>query len=562
MVFKRPVMCVLLGIACMVPIASAMGQPLPGPADVGRVRPESYRPSFERTPDKEIPIPPLLPSAQIPEGAKNISFQLRDVRIEGGRALPFSTMQAICKPYIGKKVTLDAVWTMASKITERYQESGYFLSRAYVPQQHIKNGVVVIHVVEGYIGKIELESKVATHPAVKPLITRLSAQRPITSKAMESFLLRLNDLPGFSFRAILSQMEGQAADEGAIALMLTPSREEHKGSITFNNSGSRFLGPNQLSASYRTSLLPFHRTNVSALTSMPTRELRFGTVSHVMAVAPNTTVEMNGGVTKAKPGFSLRPLEIDSSSTSLGAGVNYQVIRQRQENLVLKAAVDGRNTDSEILGTRNTRDRIRAMRATASYDTIDRWQGYNTVWVTASQGVDGFGASSKNDPNISRVGAKPNFSKAELAVSHLHQLAEDWSLLTSMNGQIASGTLYSAEQFGYGGQTFGRAYDSSEITGDEGVTGALELRYGRWGQLSPVAVVPYVFYDAGKVWNEGAGGPEATASSAGVGMHFAVDNSISGTVGLAIPLTREAENPIYGAGSSGPRVLLEVKKDF
>lgn len=131
-------------------------------------------------------------------------------------------------------------------------------------------------------------------------------------------------------------------------------------------------------------------------------------------------------------------------------------------------------------------------------------------------------------------------------------------MLTSAEGQLASGALFSSEEFGYGGQVFGRAYDASEIMGDHGLAGALELRYEGLEMLAPARLVPYAFYDVGVVWNVDPGEEQrASGSSVGLGVRLDLPWGFSGTLGVAQSLTREASAPLYGDGSA-PRFLLDL----
>lgn len=63
----------------------------------------------------------------------------------------------------------------------------------------------------------------------------------------------------------------------------------------------------------------------------------------------------------------------------------------------------------------------------------------------------------------------------------------------------------------------------SEIVGDRGAAGMLELRYTGWRTLQPVNFEPFVFYDIGFVTNQDSAGQDtrSSLSSAGVGMRFA-----------------------------------------
>jgi hemolysin activation/secretion protein len=551
-----------IGVSLML-VSTSWAQALPGPADAGRIRPEEKIVAPDHSQDQKVTVPANPPSVPIPKAAKGINFVLKAVSIEGATAFTAEQLADIYTPYLDKEVTLDVAWMIAGAITERYRSEGYLLSRSFVPQQRIRDGRITIRVIEGYVGEIDLDGSLAQHSVIRTWSERLMAQKPVTGDAVESFLLRLNDLPGFSFRGVLSPLEDRGPDEPAVKLTLVPTPKVGRGSVSFDNYSSRYLGPNELSASYSASLLPLHQTTLSGLSSLLADKLHYGTLGHTVVIAPGLTLELNAGVTKAYPGYTLKPLEIDSIATSGAVSLHYQWIRRRQENLALKLTLETRNVTSDILHTALTRDYIRALRVGATYDRSDRWQGSNVANFSVSRGIDGLGSSHKGDLNLSRAGARPDFTKAELSLSRLQAITGDWSLLAATSAQFASGVLFSSEQFGYGGQAFGRAYDASDITGDKGISFSLELRYGGWAGQQPVSLQPYAFYDIGEVWNVAAGQPQReSGASAGLGMRIATHWQQTGNLGLAWPLTRDIATPIYHQGERGPRILLQLGQEF
>jgi len=203
-------------------------------------------------------------------------------------------------------VTLDIAWMIAGAVTERYRAAGYFLSRAYVPQQKILDGQLRIEVVEGYIAKVDLNDDAAapSYP-LRETMSDLLDRRPAKASDLESALLRLNDLPGLSFRAVLSPLS-DPGQEGGVMLTLIPERKPGGGQISFDNFGSRFLGPYVSSAVYSGSLLPLQQTLISVITSVPFREFQNAAIDHSFALTPSLSMHFNGGLTHAEPGDTLK----------------------------------------------------------------------------------------------------------------------------------------------------------------------------------------------------------------------------------------------------------------
>jgi hemolysin activation/secretion protein len=556
------ILCAAFGVGLwIVTPCVALAVDIPGSADVGRIRPAQKAPSVIHAPGSSVAPPSGAMTMPIPKGAKAIRFTLKEVKLDGVTAFTPTQIEDIYTPYLGKEITLDIAYMFAGAITERYRNAGYFLSLAYVPNQEIGSGVLVLKVVEGYVSEVDIESSARANPVIRDYIDTLTVQKPLTSQAMESFLLRLNDLPGYSFSGVLSALNG--GTEGAVKLTVERLKKEGSGTLTIDNNSSRFLGPHEGTLSYSTSLLPLHQTTVSGLSSIPTRPMHYISLEHSAVVMPDITLTLNGAITEATPGFTLTPYEIESSSTFISGSIGYQWIRQRDENLSLKLALDSRDSSTDLLGFALTRDHIRALRATATYDGTDRWYGSNTANLTISRGISGLGASKKGALDISRAEAVPDFTKAELSLTRAQGLTNDWSLFLSGQMQRASGPLFSSEEFGYGGQTFGRAFDASEITGDHGINGSLELRYSHWGDLQPVSFQPYAFYDVGAAWNDDLGqAKKASGSSAGVGLRAFSEAGVSGNVGLAWPLNREISTPLYNRDPTDPRIIFQINKSF
>ncbi|MCY1399895.1 hypothetical protein D9M71_149630 [compost metagenome] len=136
-----------------------------------------------------------------------------------------------------------------------------------------------------------------------------------------------------------------------------------------------------------------------------------------------------------------------------------------------------------------------------------------------------------------------------------------------MTGQTAFGQrLLTPEQFGVGGNQFGRGYDPSEITGDSGVAGKVELQYNREHQVKDqvVPVQYYGYWDIGKVWNEKPRyASSESLASAGFGAHIQLAKDLFISPELAFPLTRSVSaEELENDNGKEPRFYLNVLKLF
>jgi hemolysin activation/secretion protein len=535
-------------------------EPLQGPADAGRVetRPPMQLPKY-LLPGLVIPEPKS--QLDLPPEFKMLRFRLKSVKLEGAKAIPEAELAAIYGEDINQSIPLSRMWEIAEKISQHYQQKGYFLSRAYVPAQELDmEGSFTIHVVEGYIGRITIDPELPRQDLFKALITPLILKTPIDAQTIETFMLRMNDLPGYSFFGTLRALpEGE---EGAVELRIEHKPKEAQGSVTINNYGSVFLGPNQQRVTYQDAIVPLQQTTVSVSSTLPAREMKYASIIQEVPLAPAWKLELAADYVSAHPGDALKPNDINSTSTSKSVGVHYQLLRERDENVSITAKIEHKNVASNFLGTSPlTRDWLRVLRGGVAYDVADRWGGQNVVTLDISRGLKMWGASEAGEQNLSRIDATPHFTKLEFSALRQQPLDTDFTLTGRLRGQWSSRPLYSSEQIGFGGPAMGRAYDASEITGDHGINGSLEMRHQGWALAEALRLSPYIFAELGKVWKINSERGDNAAASVGFGSQWSIASRATMDIALALPVSRPAANPTYGNGRN-PRILAQITVAF
>lgn len=112
------------------------------------------------TPKSKLPplIPPNLEETSIDE-LHRVKFFLSGVLIEGSTVYKDSDFLPLYEGYLGTKIDLAKIHEIATRITKKYHNDGYILSKAIVESQQIKNGIVKIKAIEVYVDKIEIKTK-------------------------------------------------------------------------------------------------------------------------------------------------------------------------------------------------------------------------------------------------------------------------------------------------------------------------------------------------------------------------------------------------------------------
>lgn len=468
-------------------------------------------------------------------------FTLRGVELKQNSAMHEAELQSEYTDYIGKDVNLATLNEIASRLTARYRNEGFILSRAILPPQRIKDGVVTFTVIEGYVNQVVFDGPLQPTALLRSYAEKIRAMRPLSTDQLERYLLLMQDLPGITARAVL---QPSASAPGASDVIITVSQEYTDGAVNIDNRGTRYLGPIQggITHNFNNVLGVHDRTQLRYITTSDPGELRFFQISHDEQIGTEgTRATVLATRTRTRPGYRLEPFDVDGFDTLLSGSVMHPFVRTRKENLYGNASFDHRTTESAALGLPLYGDRLNVARMGAAYDVVDSTTAVNRV---AAQVSKGFGWNDNIRPDLrSRAGGKTAFWKANGQISRLQPLATAFNLFVAAQGQVSSAALLSAEQFGIGGAQFGSAYDPSEITGDMGGAARAELQYNpapvfSWMETSQF----YGFYDIGQVRNRNAqAGQRARVSlaSAGAGTRFNLTDRLSGSLEVATPLTKK-----------------------
>lgn len=541
---------------------------------VAQTVPNTARPSVvERQNRIEAPRPevggaPIVsaPARSNRAASSGPSFVLNGIKIEGATALTKSEIESVFKDKVGSKITLGGLNEIADDITNLYRNEGYILTRAVVPPQSAKGGQFRIRVVEGFVNEVRLTGDVGkgNDELLQAYADKIKNTKPLSSEALERYLLLMEDLPGVDARAVL---QPAAKVAGASDVVINITRRPFDFSAGIDNRGSRFLGPVQANASaFFNNLMGMDDlTQVRVSNSIFNRsELRFGEIRHAQQLGnEGTTLTVFANAAHTEPGSNLRDLDIKGDSGVLSAGVSHPIIRSRRTNWFVNGDFTARNVEVESLGTELYKDKTRVVSLGTAYDFVDSGAAINKAELSVGKGLNWGTGQGAN--NRSRANGDTDFLKANAKLTRIQPLFGSFSLLASVSGQKSNDPLLASEEFTVGGAEFGSAYDSAELSGDSGVAGRAELQYNQanTGDFFSQYQV-YSFYDIGKVWNKnpipGSENSSDSLASAGLGARFNIVDSISGGIEGAVPLTRNVAS-MNGVGDE-PRVFFNLNYKY
>ncbi len=564
--------CVVSASVCLFTFASCIeithAQNVPATADLSRfIEPLETIPEMD---EPKVSFEAKIDGFQTkpPEGAEYYMFELKELLIDGVTVYDLREINALYEMFIGKTISVAQLYEIASEITRKYREDGYIFARAYVPAQEIDGGAVIIEIVEGSIHEVKMEGlKGKSFSLLNKIGQNIRRASAFNIHMLERQLLLLNRFTGLNAVGVLEPLsERDKTYPGAVALKLVLTEKQPEYALNVDNHGSKFVGPWQVSA---TALLPHRQLNhgetrLSFYTTPQVKELKSFSISDdTLLTSDGLTMNTNLKYSRSEPGDTLRDLDLNSRYLSLSLGFEYPILLSRIRKMDVFGKFDYNNSKSGILGTRFYDDRLRVLRAGVKLYRGDFLKGALYGDAQISHGLNIFGAREEGSIDLSRAEGRSNFTKVDANVTFLKRIGKRLGLKTSFKGQYAIQPLLSSEEFGYGGYTLGRGYNNSEITGDSGMGASIELSWHQWSQyrgsgLFP-GITPFIFYDAGKVWNRDSNTNPESGASAGVGFDFNWGKRTTVNAVLAQPLSRSAQNPSYGNGKN-PVFLISVRK--
>ena len=458
-------------------------------------------------------------------------------------------------------------WGMCMKLPKRLRicirHDGYILSKAVVRSQQVDKGIIRIDIIEGFVGKVNVQGDVAgPRKLLNSYRKKLLNSKPLLAKDLERYLLLVDDLPGLSVKSVLTPSEVQL---GATDLTLILASKKYDGSRGVDNRSSKFNGPIQVSGiTNANSLLGlYEKIGFQAVVTKHIDELRFFNRFYEMPVSSEgAKIYFSTAGNKSQPGTDLEEFKVKGGSPNFMLKATHPFIRSKSKNLYANFSFIHRNSTTKFLGETDSEDKLRIANLGLSYDFVDDYRGVNLLSINWSQGFGFSGARETDSPNLINREGTSGFTKFSGEVLRLQPLAASWILLGGVSWQYALDKLLASEQFGLGGSRFGRGSNFSEITGDHGV--AFKLALQRVFEINKAYIKDikaYTFFDYGTVWNRlktSTDSSKQDLSSIGLGFRFNLTDRLSGYLELDKPLNRK----VSAERNQGSRMFFSLSTNF
>ena len=475
------------------------------------------------------------------------------VNVEGAPDLAASDFGAAIEPFVGRSLQTQDMTALCHALADVARGRGYSFASAYIPPQALALGVLRVVVDEGVIAEVRISG--TANKQLKRALGHLIGHAATTAETEKQVMLA-SDIPGITVQKVSFVREGARG-----ILIVTASERRLSGVTILDNYGSKILGPARVTvaATLTSTLRDGDALTIAGVTTpLKPKELNFVALKYTLPVdADGTVLSVSGSRGLTRPGGILGDFDVRGSSSAVGVAASHPVFRSRKASLWMSGGLDYVASDQTLSTLPLSNDHLTTLWLSLTGDT-EMLHGKLRSELTLTRGLPWFNATRSGDLLTSRTGADGVFTKLKFSADWVGTLSGSVSLRLATVAQLASGPLLSAQEISIGGPSFGRAFEFSERSGDNGVLGLAELRADfnhptQWMDW----VQPYVFVDGGKVYTLGNTAGNDTLLSGGGGVR-ARYRTTSLSVESAFPLNTDR----LESGNKKPRLNVQLINGF
>lgn len=538
----------LVGPLLAVSIAQAqIAPPIFDPSGRSGEPPAPLKKEFERPeppppPSPVLPPPPLPPEEPAEQRLGQIKVFVKDIQVTGSTVFTQAQLDEVTAPFENRTLTTEDLERLRLTLTVKYINAGYFTSGAIIPDQDVKDGIIIVQVIEGKLTRIDVsgnryfadsylrsrvEKGVHTPVSLAPLQEQLQLLQQDRRIERINAELRPGDVQGESrlnlkvtdrnpFHAYIEGNNYQVPLVGEFRGLGTVVYDNVTGhgdpfTLTFGGSAGAFP---IIDASYA---IPLNRYDT--------------TFSPYYRRTDYTLIEQ-----------PFKPLDIKTNTEIIGLSLRQPIYRTLTDEVVLSIIGEHLFTQSFIFsdvpfdlfpGFQNGAATVSALRF------AQEWTHRSTDTVVAgrsrfSVGLNVLGATI-NSGNLPGQGNLPSgqFFSWLGQVQGIKQFGENllgMQLLGRMDLQLTNSPLFPLEQVSVGGRYSVRGYREVTLLRDNAFIASLESRFPLWRRASGEPIFQFApFADVGSGWSLGANktatesiGNPSTLASVGAGLRWSI----------------------------------------
>ncbi len=445
--------------------------PPAGESGVSQKALEQSQPEFH-PPEEELSPLVVKDSRTVVDPGAGPRFIVKEFKVTGNTLIDDATLAPILEVGDGLEVTLGILHLIAQEINSLYATRGYVLTRAYVPEQEIENGIVTIQVVEGRLGKIEVSgNEKFKEEDIQARLQPLLGDPALREHTLEKYLLGLNAIQGLKVKAVLKP--GEVFGTSDLTLQTEESRT-FRIAFDADNFGSRFTGEQRYGLTGEVGSLFVLGDRLFIRGVKSNEDQNYINPSYSIPIGPyGTTFSLSYIFTEFNLGGELAVLNAGGQASIFTMDVTHSLFQTRSSEFHLSLGGEIRNFENGLAGAPSSDDKLRDAYIAAGGFFKDSLRARTFYNLRLQQG---FSESDVSDPLNSRFQGRGDALISSFDITRYQSaFIGKTFLIMAAKGQVVSKRVLSPDQFAIGGFGSVRGYPLAEAAGDNGYFVSAEL---------------------------------------------------------------------------------------
>jgi hemolysin activation/secretion protein len=495
-----------------------------------------------------VALPSTLAQTAGTAAAQQQTIRVNAVRVEGNTLLPEPAIAALVTGVAGSERNMSELNQLAARIQSAYRDAGYGGVVAYLPEQQISSGNVVIQVVEGKLANVRITGNRHFDSAnIRAGLPSLREGVTPVVRSIDRDLQLTNENPAKEVKLTLTAGARPGEIDAEIDVAETSPLQFLLG---YNNFGTKATGKHRLSVGVQHSNL-FGRDHIGTLqyqTSPDEPKLVsiFSAGYRVPLYAQAASLDAifaYSDVSTATTFTPAGPLTFVGKGSILGLRANRNLDRIGEYDHRVTLGIEARKYDNvcsigdfgpQACGPAGVS--VRAVPVSLAY--TGQKQGPQLSWGVNTSLSANAGGSSQETFEAARPGGKKHYVIARFSGFAEQAMAAGFAVHGRVDLQYSPNALISGEKFGVGGANNVRGYQERELAGDRGFLARVEALAPALDLTSDVRLRPYLFVDHGRVSNHkdmpcrGIAETSCKLTGAGIGSRLSIGRSATATLDI------------------------------
>lgn len=407
-----------------------------------------------------------------------LCFPINTIIFRGAEHLSTKEQTDLTKLYLDQCLSIEQIQFLVKNITNYYISKGFITSSAYVDEQDISTGILMISIIEGKIEAINLNGQ---SPFILKMVFPNLVGNVLNLRDIEQGLEQLNRLQSQKININILP----SPKNGYSIIALDSERQKSLPvalSLGTNNSGQKSTGIGQSVIHFLVEN-PLHIADIWQFSTSTNNDFRHNHASrsfsgHLSVPYGYWTLDY---LYSSNYFYYDIPLvfakwHYKGKNQFQRIMVNRLLYRDSDTKLTFTSYFSRKNNENTIAGTKlaMSSPTLNMLSVGINYSTIFN-QGYFTFNPVITRGLSIW----DTPPDSNRLSGMPKnqFTKLVINSSYYKPLSDSTHYLTSLSAQWSEHNLYSTERISIGGEYSIRGFKENSLAGNQGLYWRNELTH-------------------------------------------------------------------------------------